>query len=52
MEKLYSPAEVAQRMGVTRETVYSQISRGTLHAHKFGRSRRISETQIQECLNR
>ena len=51
MEKLYTPAQVAERMGVTRETVYSQISRGTLEAYKFGRSRRISEQQITDCLN-
>jgi excisionase family DNA binding protein len=51
MENLLTPAQVAQRMGVTRETVYSQISRGTLQSYKFGRSRRISEQQINDCLN-
>jgi excisionase family DNA binding protein len=52
MERYFTPAEVANRLGVTRETVYSLISRGQLDAYKFGRSRRITEQQITECLNR
>jgi excisionase family DNA binding protein len=52
MEKLYTPAEVARHMGVTRETVYSMISRGQLDAFRFGRSRRISEQQIRESMSR
>ena len=52
MEKLYTPAEVAHHMGVTRETVYSMISRGQLEAFRFGRSRRISEQQIKESMSR
>jgi putative molybdopterin biosynthesis protein len=52
MVKYFTPAEVASHFGVTRETVYSMISRGQLNAYRFGRSRRISEEQIQECLAR
>ena len=52
MERYFTPAEVAMRLGVTRETVYSLISRGQLDAHRFGRSRRITEQQINECLQR
>ena len=52
MDKYYTPAEVARHFGLTRETIYSMISRGQLDAHRFGRSRRISEIQIQECLQR
>ena len=52
MEKLFSPAEVAIMMGVTRETVYAMISRGQLESFRFGRSRRISESQIQNALDR
>ena len=52
LEKLYTPAEVAHHMGVTRETVYSMISRGQLDAFRFGRSRRISEQQIKESMSR
>ena len=52
MERYFTPAEVANRLGVTRETVYSLISRGQLDAYRFGRSRRITEQQINECLQR
>jgi excisionase family DNA binding protein len=52
MERYFTPAEVANRLGVTRETVYSLISRGQLDAYKFGRYRRITEQQITQCLNR
>jgi excisionase family DNA binding protein len=52
MDKYYTPAEVASHFGVTRETVYSMISRGQLDASTFGRSRRISESQIRDCLTR
>ena len=46
-----TPAEVAQMMGVTRETVYSMICRGQLDAYKFGRSRRITIEQLTRCLD-
>jgi len=52
MDKYFTPAEVAMRLGVTRETVYSLISRGQLDAYRFGRARRITERQINECLQR
>ena len=52
MERYLTPAEVANRLGVTRETVYSLISRGQLDAYKFGRARRITEQQITACQNR
>ena len=51
METYLTPADVAQLMGVTRETVYSMICRGQLEAYKFGRSRRITHDQITRCLN-
>ena len=49
-EKYYTPAQVANLLGVTRETVYAQLHRGTLQAHRFGRSRRITENQLKLCL--
>ena len=50
MEKYLTPAEVAEIMGVTRETIYSMICRGQLMSYKFGHKRRITESQIQHCL--
>jgi len=52
MDKYYTPAEVALHFGVTRETIYSMISRGQLDASRFGRSRRLSESQINDCVIR
>ena len=48
--KYYTPAEVANLLGVTRETVYAQLHSGALQAHRFGRSRRITESQLRQCL--
>jgi excisionase family DNA binding protein len=48
--KFYTPAEVANLLGVTRETVYAQLHSGALQAHRFGRSRRITESQLRQCL--
>ena len=52
METYFTPEQVAQRFGVNRQTIYSMISRQQLDAYTFGRSRRITERQIQECLDR
>jgi len=51
MNKTYfSPAEVAQILGVTRETIYNGIKSGVIPSYKIGRLRRISEEQIDEAL--
>ena len=51
MSKTYfSPAEVAQILGVTRETIYNGIKSGVIPSYKFGRLRRISEEQMEEAL--
>ena len=51
MSKTYfSPAEVAQLLGVTRETIYNGIKSGLIPSYKIGRLRRISEEQIDEAL--
>ena len=51
MTKTYfSPAEVAQILGVTRETIYNGIKSGLIPSYKIGRLRRISEELIEEAL--
>jgi excisionase family DNA binding protein len=51
MSKTYfSPAEVAEILGVTRETIYNGIKSGAIPSYKIGRLRRISEEQIEEAL--
>ncbi len=50
-EKYDSPAEVAEILGVTRETIYNVIKSGDLKSYKIGRLRRISTSQIQDALS-
>jgi excisionase family DNA binding protein len=50
-EKYHSPAEVAEILGVTRETIYNVIKSGDLKSYKIGRLRRISTSQIQDALS-
>jgi excisionase family DNA binding protein len=53
MSKTYfSPAEVAELLGVTRETIYNGIKSGVIPSYKVGRLRRISQQQIEEALNK
>ena len=53
MEKIYfSPAEVAEILGVTRETIYNGIKSGEIPSYKIGRLRRISTEQIHLALTR
>lgn len=49
---LLSPREVAQRIGVCRETVYRLIKDGQLHAVRFGGSIRVPSDQITETIAR
>jgi excisionase family DNA binding protein len=50
IKSYFSPAEVAQILGVTRETIYNGIKSGVIPSYKIGRLRRISEEQIEEAL--
>ena len=48
----FSPAEVAELLGVTRETIYNGIKSGDIPSYKIGRLRRISGDQIHKALTR
>jgi excisionase family DNA binding protein len=43
---VYSPAEAADVLGVTRQTVYALIKRGQLRRFKVGRSTRIPTNDV------
>ena len=51
-KEYFSPAEVAELLGVTRETIYNGIRSGLIPSYKIGRLRRISEEQFSEALKR
>ena len=44
---LYTPEEIAQKLKITKNTVYEMIKRGDIHAHRVGKHLRISETQFE-----
>ena len=48
MEKddLYTPEEIAQKLKITKYTVYEMIKRGDLDAHRLGKKLRISGDQF------
>jgi len=53
MEKIYfSPAEVAELLGVTRETIYNGIRAGDIPSYKIGRLRRITVEQLNSALTK
>ena len=43
---LYTPEEIAQKLKITKGTVYEMIKRGELEAHRIGRHIRISQNQF------
>lgn len=49
-QRLLTPAEVAEYLGVARGTIYAAISRGQMQAFRIGRARRISPEQIRSFL--
>lgn len=49
-EILYKPEEIAQKLKLTKSTIYEMIKRGELQAHHIGRYIRISDTQFEAYL--
>lgn len=49
-EMLYTPEELAQKLKLSRYTIYEMIKRGDIPAHHIGRSIRISESQLSSYL--
>jgi len=49
---LYTPEEIANKLKLTKGTVYEMIKRGDINAHKIGRYLRISQTQFENYLQK
>jgi len=47
---LYKPEEIAEKLKITKGTVYEMIKRGDMEAHRIGRHIRISGTQLEHYL--
>ncbi len=49
-DMLYTPEEIAQKLKLSKYTIYEMIKRGEIPAHRIGRSLRISESQYEAYL--
>ena len=49
-EILYTPEELAQKLKISKYTVYEMIKRGEIEAHHIGRNIRVSESQLDDYL--
>lgn len=49
-EVLFTPEEVAQKLKLSKYTIYEMIKRGEISAHRIGRSLRVTESQLQTYL--
>lgn len=52
MPSLYTPAEVAEYLHVSRGTIYSLISRHEIGSVKIGRNRRFTIKHVQDYISR
>ncbi len=49
---LYTPEEIAEKLKLSKYTIYEMIKRGELTAHRIGRSLRISDEQLHQYILR
>ncbi|MBR0597934.1 helix-turn-helix domain-containing protein [Sinanaerobacter chloroacetimidivorans] len=46
-EILYTPEELANKLKLSKYTIYEMIKRGDIQAHRIGRSIRVSQSQLE-----
>ena len=51
MELMVTPAEAAQRLGLSRSTIYELIGSGALRAVRIGRARRIPVAALTDYVD-
>jgi len=49
--QLYTVAEVAAMMRVSKMTVYRLVQAGTIHSIRFGRSYRVPQSAVRDYLD-
>ncbi len=49
-EILFTPEEIAQKLKLSKYTIYEMIKRGEISAHRIGRSLRVTESQLETYL--
>lgn len=48
---LYTPVQTARILGISRSQVYNLLNKGALNSIHIGRSRRITQTHVQDFIN-
>ncbi|MEG9246740.1 helix-turn-helix domain-containing protein [Arthrobacter sp. Soc17.1.1.1] len=49
--QLYTVAEVAAMMRVSKMTVYRMVQSGTIHSIRFGRSYRVPQSAVRDYID-
>lgn len=49
-ETFYTPEEIAQKLKLSKYTIYEMIKRGEISAHRIGRSLRVTATELETYL--
>ena len=49
---LWTPAQTARILGISRSQIYNLLKRGELDSVRIGRSRRIAKRQLDEYVER
>ncbi len=51
-KEFFTVREVAEKLGVVKDTIYRQIRKGNLTTHRVGRAVRIRWTDVEDYLKR
>ena len=51
-KEFFKVKEVAEKLGVVKDTIYRLIRKGELPCHQVGRAMRIKWTDVEEYLKR
>lgn len=52
MEKYYSVKELSQSLGLAEITIRQWIQQGKIESIKFGKARRIPQSEVDKLLNK
>lgn len=50
--QFFTPAQIAQKLGVAKSALYEWLARGDIAYHRFGRIIRISTADVEDYLSR
>lgn len=48
MDRMLKPEEVAEKLNISRPTLYKWVQKGKIPAYKYGRGLRFSEEEIEQ----